>query len=177
MGKIKKPREALLFCGLLYASEQLFEDALQSLSDLFGPLAKEARGFPFKGTDYYQRELGEEIYKGFLFFEQLIPMDVMASVKMKTNELEERLSLPRTLRSVNLDPGYLDLSKVMLATTKDRAHRLYLRDGIFGEVEYTYCKNSYTPCPWTYPDYRQSEYISLFNEMRFYYQERLRQTI
>jgi|MTBAKSStandDraft_2_1061841.scaffolds.fasta_scaffold01210_11 hypothetical protein len=174
MGEAKIPRGALLFCGLLYATEEMFDTARVALENLFGPVLREARGFPFTVTDYYQDELGSEVYKGFLFFERFISMDSITHIKRETNKLEKALSLPGEKRSVNLDPGYLDLSKIVLATTKDRAHRLYLKDGIYGEVEYTYRKDSYEPCPWAYPDYEQEGYISLFNEMRSHYHKRLR---
>ncbi|HHH84937.1 MAG TPA: DUF4416 family protein [Firmicutes bacterium] len=174
MGVIKIPRKVLLFCGLLYASDNMFDKARSALEEAFGPVVKESRGFPFTVTDYYQDELGGEICKGFLFFERFISMDTISEVKIKTNALEKELSISGEKRSINLDPGYLDLAKAMLATTKDRAHRLYLKDGIYGEVEYTYHRNSYVPCPWAYPDYYQEGYLSLFNEMRRYYHVRLR---
>ena len=177
MGEVRIPREALLFCGLLYATDEMCHKACAALSGLFGPVAREARGFPFTVTDYYRDELGPLVCKGFLFFERFIPMDSITHIKRETNTLETALSLPGEKRAVNLDPGYLDLAKMMLATTKDRAHRLYLKEGIYGEVEYTYRKDSYVPCPWAYPDYEQEGYLSLFNEMRSYYQKRLRSEI
>ncbi|MBN2726877.1 DUF4416 family protein [Candidatus Mcinerneyibacteriota bacterium] len=177
MGKVRIPGKAFLFCGLLYATDDLFEKARTALEELFGPVCREARGFPFTVTDYYRDELGEEIYKGFLFFDRFISMESIADIKIETNGLEKELSPSGEKRIINLDPGYLDLAKVVLATTKDRAHRLYLKDGIYGEVEYTYQKDSYVPSPWAYPDYYQESYIILFNEMRRYYHNRLRSGI
>lgn len=177
MGEVRIPRKALLFCGLLYGADEMFSRARSSLEGLFGPVVREAGGFPFTVTDYYQDELGRDVCKGFLFFEQLISMDSITHVKRETNALEQALSFSGGKRAVNLDPGYLDLAKMVLATTKDRAHRLYLKDGIYAEVEYTYRKDSYVPCPWAYPDYQQESYLSLFNEMRAYYHMRLRSEI
>ena len=70
---------------------------------------------------------------------------------------------------MNLDPGYLVLGKFVLATTKDQAHRLYLRDGIFAEVTLHFQAGAYRPWPWTYADFRIEEVIGFLGAARNYY--------
>ncbi len=72
-------------------------------------------------------------------------------------------------RLINIDPGYVDLAKLVLASTKDYAHRIYLRKGIFAEITLSYRGNSFSPNDWTYPDYRSAEYIGIFNQIRKLY--------
>jgi hypothetical protein len=77
-------------------------------------------------------------------------------------------------RRINLDPGYVDLSKLVLATTKNHQHRLYLGQGVYGEVTLRFTRKSFRPWEWTYPDYRSEHYVQFFNEVRNTYLEQLR---
>ena len=72
-------------------------------------------------------------------------------------------------RQVNIDPGYLDLAKLVLATTKDYAHRIFLRKGVFAEIALSFRGASFSANAWTYPDYASKEYIDIFNQMRKLY--------
>jgi len=104
--------------------------------------------------------------------------DSLPATKLHTNELERQLAEQRScseLRPLNLDPGHLSLGKFLLATTKDQAHRLYLRDGIFAEVTLRYEAGAYGPWPWTYADYRQEAVRAFLQEARDYYRRRLRE--
>ena len=77
-------------------------------------------------------------------------------------------------RRVNLDPGYLLLSRLVLSTFKDFAHRIYLGRGVFAEVTLIFREGSFRPLPWTYPDYAAPETIALFNKAREDYKKLLR---
>jgi hypothetical protein len=80
-------------------------------------------------------------------------------------KIEKRFSIANK-RQINIDPGYLSLDKVVLATHKDYSHRLYLGKGIYGEVTLFFKDKTFNPFPWTYPDYRTHEYINFFNDAR-----------
>ena len=95
-------------------------------------------------------------------------------IKRQTNELEWTLAREER-RRVNVDPGYVSLGKVVLASTKDHAHRLYLGQGIYGEVTLTYQHGHFRPWPWTYPDYASDRYCTLFDEIRRHYRAQLRE--
>src|SRR5262249_38812891 len=124
-----------------------------------------------------ERTMGPRLRKQFLVFANLVEADRLAHIKLRTNALEEELAASGEYtepRPLNLDPGILALGKWMLATTKDQAHRIYLRDGIFAEVTLRFQGDSYEPWPWTYADYRLPHVIEFLNQCRVYYRERLK---
>jgi hypothetical protein len=98
----------------------------------------------------------------------------LAAIKRQTNDLEAGSSV-EDRRQVNIDPGYVSLSKLVLATTKNHAHRIYLSDGIYAEVTLHYRDGAFRGYPWTYPDYASSEYCALFQKVRDLYRRQLRQ--
>ena len=101
-------------------------------------------------------------------FERLVDPALLPAIKHRTNELEWSDSI-QGHRGVNIDPGYVSLSKLVLATTKDHAHRIYLKDGIYAEVTLRYQGGTFRPWPWTYPDYASAPYIAIFNHIRTQY--------
>ncbi|HOX29449.1 MAG TPA: DUF4416 family protein, partial [bacterium] len=113
-----------------------------------------------------------ELKKIFFSFETLTDPARFADIKTTTNEIEQK-HLQAGSRRINLDPGFLTLAKVLLATTKDNVHRIYLRDGIFAEVTLFFRKKTFTPFEWTYPDYRTEGYIEYFNNLREIYRAKL----
>jgi hypothetical protein len=123
--------------------------------------------------------MGRDLRKQFLAFAHLIDAADLAPIKLQTNDLERRLAETATFpedRPINLDPGLLNLGKLMLATTKDQAHRIYLRDGIFAEVTLRFEQGAFQPWPWTYADYREPELHRFLLEARGYYKQRLQVT-
>jgi hypothetical protein len=169
VAKGKTQRNAKLFIAIL-APESLLEEAENSLSTTLGPLDRKSRVFPFSFTDYYQAEMGSELFRRFVAIEDLIAQDVLMEIKHRTNRIERHrfgISGEKILRRrVNLDPGYVTLAKVVLASTKDYAHRIYLGQGIFGDLQLKYEQGAYQPLPWTYPDYRTQEALTFFAELR-----------
>jgi hypothetical protein len=120
--------------------------------------------------------MGPSLRKQLLAFERLIAHEQLATIKLHTNELENRLAALARYpepRPLNLDPGLLTLGKFLLATTKDQAHRIYLRDGIFAEVTLRFQAGAYEPWPWTYADYREEALRASLKEFRGYYKSRL----
>jgi len=157
-----------LTVGMLSAFPVLFERAAALLADRFGPVSRESEVFDFDFTAYYEPQMGKGIKRRFLAFERLVMPERLAEIKLWTNRLERRLAGPEfpVPRPVNLDPGYLTPSKLVLATTKDRSHRLYLGRGIYAEVTLQYEKGRFAPLPWTYPDYRTEGYAKFFEAVR-----------
>lgn len=146
--------------------------AEDQLAARYGPLALRGPDFSFHHTRYYEKEMGAQLRKRLLAFTQMVPADVLPDVKLFTNNLETRLAQEKTFpepRPLNLDPGLLQLGKFLLATTKDKDHRVYLRDGIFAEVTLRYQDGAYQPWPWTYADYREPEVLRFLNQARAFY--------
>jgi len=161
-------RNAKLFIAIL-APESLLADAESSLSAAFGPLDLKSEVFPFSFTDYYEAEMGPGLSRRFVAAEALIAQNTLPEIKHRTNQIEGQFSPAgeRTLRRrINIDPGYLTPAKVVLASTKDYAHRIYLDQGIFGDLHLRYEQGAYQPLPWTYPDYRTRQALTFFTELR-----------
>ncbi|MFQ5491461.1 MAG: DUF4416 family protein [Phycisphaerae bacterium] len=177
MGSIRPPKPAKLFCGLLSADLDLMAEASRRLAKQFGPIDATSETWPFTATDYYQHEMGSDIKRRFVTFAQLISVDRLPEIKRFTNDLEKGfchdLALALDTRPINIDPGYLNLSKLVLATTKDYSHRLYLARGIYAEVTLHYENAAWQPWPWTYPDYASQDYRDFFNQVRQVYKDAL----
>jgi hypothetical protein len=165
MGKPQIPSKALLFAGILYSSEHWYLKALELLTEKFGEIAMYSPPIIWDFSDYYKDELGEQIIRRFVFFKNLIEQDELPEIKTITNRFEELLS-SNNKRNVNLDPGYLTPAKIVLASTKDYSHRIYLKGGIFAEVSLIYKKNSFVPHLNTYKDFQDQRYLEIFISAR-----------
>lgn len=172
MGNLNLPEEGKLFCGLLIFPSLDIDMIHKALEDLFGPIDSVSEIFPFDFSDYYAPEMGTGLRRQFVSFEKTVPMDTLAEVKTHTNILEKRWMIEEK-RRVNIDPGYLSLSQVVLASTKNFFHRIYLRDGIYAEVTLHYRKKKgWTPFEWTYPDYQSETALSFLSHLRTIYKKR-----
>jgi hypothetical protein len=177
MGQARLPDPVLLVVAAFSRHEEALEWARQRLAAAFGSIALTSPPFEFHQTRYYEPEMGPGLRKQFLVFADLVPPDCLPRVKNCTNALEEELAragLFPEVRPVNLDPGLLCLGKFLLATTKDQAHRIYLADGIYGEVTLRFHRGAFEPWPWTYADYREPAVRAFLKEARDLYR-RLRQ--
>jgi hypothetical protein len=169
MGILRPTAPVKLLVGMIAGQQALFEEVRPFLTARFGPVDLESPVYAWTHTTYYEKELGENLKRQFFFFKPSLPPDSLPEIKRFTNELEQRwlrTTAEGNFRRINLDPGYLAPSKIVLATTKDYSHRIYLRDGIYAEVTLVFQGKSFIPLPHTYPDFRSDEYISLFNEAR-----------
>ncbi len=165
MGTPKPPHKALLFVAALYPSENHYYGGRRFLEDLFGEVIMESPPINWDFSPYYREELGEPLYKRIVFFRELVEQGSLATIKLMSNEAEFALSSSGK-RTINLDPGYLTGAKVVLASTKDYSHRIYLRDGIYGEVTLIFTKGRFTPQMNTYRDYRDERFIGMFHTAR-----------
>ncbi len=170
MSLINPVEEARLFTALLSREERLIHIAGESLSRSFGPVYFASEISPWNYTRYYEKEMGRDLKRQFLFFAQPIVPDALSSIKNMTNDLEAdfrtRANAAMSGRPVNIDPGYLTLAKVVLASAKNYYHRIYIGNGIYAEVTLYYRGKSYQSLPHTYPDYGSRESIDMFNRVR-----------
>ena len=174
MGVPKEPKPVKLFSGLIFKQKEILLSALKRIVEVFGEIDFESDILPFNFTDYYEKEMGKDLKRKFISISKLIPPDSLPDIKNKTNEIEKEFSHPDTgNRTINIDPGYLSVEKVVLATTKNYSHRPYLSSGIFVELTYLYKRESYRTIEWTYPDYRLPERIEMFNHLRSKYTDQL----
>jgi len=172
MGRVREPSPVKLVVSVFGRDRTLLESAPGTLAASFGPIDFASEYLPFDHTDYYTAEFGAGLQRQILAFRNLIAPGSLAQVKRTTNELECSW-MQGDRRLLNLDPGYISLSKLVLATTKDYSHRLYLGQGIYGEVTLHYRHGAFHPWEWTYPDYASERYCQLFAAIRSLYVQQL----
>lgn len=171
MGISRSPLPVKLFVGMLASDKARFDAAGTALSSEYGPISMHSDTFAWNRTDYYRDELGTGILRKFVFFEKLFDPAILPAVKHFTNTLEYSCSTHHdslARRTINLDPGYVTEAKVVLASTKDFAHRMYIGNGIYAEVTLRYSahKRSFEAVDHTYPDFREATHLQLFNLCR-----------
>lgn len=173
MGKIKQHPDVKIFVGLTVNDKRHLPQILNDLVSIFGPSDLLSEWFevdPF--TDYYLSEMGKDLQKIFISFEDLNSIELLSHIKIETNLLESKYA-NQEKRTINIDPGYLTEAKAVLATTKDYSHRLYLDQGIYGDLHLVYREGSFRPQEWTYPDYKQNLAIRFFNTLRIKYKNQI----
>ncbi len=167
MGIPKELEKAILFTGILFGSDADLLRAERSIKKEFGPFADESDIFDWSHSDYYEDELGSDIKRKFILFDQIISPEEIADIKLKTNDIENELSTGNK-RTVNIDPGYITMAKLVLATTKNYCHRIYLGKGIYAEVTLYYQNDDFHPTPFTFNDFKKRECIEFFKKAREY---------
>lgn len=171
MGLAHIPQKVKLITGLIAGDTALFEEAKRKLEKAFSnTIDFESNIIDFVHTAYYADEMGRVLKRKFLSFKKLVDLRKIYIIKLASNKIERRYS-KNGKRSINIDPGYLDMSKLVLFSTKDYTHRIYLDRGIYAEVTLFYKDKTFNPWPWTYPDYKTDTYIGIFNNMRERYRE------
>ena len=175
MGKINQALPVKLIVGVLTSIPELLPETEKALTELFGAIDARSEIFPFDWTDYYDAEMGSPIYRRFLGFADLIEAPAVADAKIAANELEAAIAAkhPRVRRPVNLDPGYLEQSKIVLASTKNFFHRILISQGIYAEVTLHYQDKQWKSFPWTFPDYGSEKYHPFFTALRENYRGQL----
>ena len=169
MWKLNKPKPVKLIVGILAANQDTLICAAAQLIQTFGPTDFSSEIWPFDQTEYYKDQTGDRIIRQFISFQRLISPADLAKIKLKTNKIEKivakKLKLPLP-RPVNLDPGIIEPAKLVLASTKNYSHRIYIGKKIYAEVTLIYDKKQWKPFEYTYPDYRQQRYFDYFDKVR-----------
>jgi hypothetical protein len=169
MGAIRDVEPVKLFVGMLSAYPGAFADAESALVQALGPVDVRSDLFAHEFTEYYRDEMGHPLVRYFAAFDRLIAPDDLARIKRLANEIEARMAATTewpVARPMNLDPGYIAPSKLVLASTKDFSHRIYLDDGIYGEITLLYKRGRWKELEWTFPDYRTPLYHGFFDQVR-----------
>jgi hypothetical protein len=170
MGKIRPAKQVKLFAGIIASGEETLLAAEKELESKLGKISLRSGIIPFDHTDYYEAEMGGGLLRRWVGFEKTRLPSELAPAKVTTNAIEDKFTKNggrRTGRRVNIDPGYAELAKVVLASTKDFGHRIYIGEGIYAELTLIYCKGEgYKGLPWTYPDYQGKEGGKFLSELR-----------
>jgi hypothetical protein len=169
MAEPRPPQPVKLICGILTRREDRLDEIHKALADALGPTELVSRTWPFDQTQYYEPQMGADLVRQFLAFIRPVEPDALAEVKLRTNELEADLAGRWTAaeaRPVNLDPGYVGLSHLVLASTKASAHRIYLKAGIYAELTLQFAHGTWQAMHWTYPDFRDDRYHGYLGQVR-----------
>ncbi len=144
----------LIFCGLLYSNKDYRDKAISELVDVFGNIKLYSNTFSFSDfTDYYDNEIGKDIIREWILFENIDNGENFYEKKLMSIEIEKKFTINNN-RNINIDPGRICLSNMQLLTTKNYSHRIYMGEGIYAEVTFIFTKNGIKFLDWTYPDYK-----------------------
>lgn len=178
MWQLSAPKPVKLIIGILAAGDDALEKAVMAVENQFGTIDFKSDIWPFTQTEYYQDEMGRNVLRQFVTIEKLIDPGLLADIKHKANELEQGLAKQLNLnlpRPVNLDPGFIEPSKLILASTKNFSHRIYIGNRIYAELTLIFCKGSWQSFGYTFPDYQQTRYHDFFSKVRDYLVRQLRE--
>ncbi|MBN1542464.1 DUF4416 family protein [candidate division KSB1 bacterium] len=173
--KPAEPQPVKLFWGLLFSDQELRDRAFELLSASYGAFDYKSPVFSFDCTDYYRQEMGWPIWRQFISASRLISPKELALIKIECNRIEDELALAG--RKVNLDPGYLDYDKVVLASAKYNGHKIYLDLGIYADLTLHFQRGSFVPSPYAFPDFKDGRYDPIFSHIRSKYKGQVRKLL
>jgi hypothetical protein len=177
VGNASSPQPVKLLASLVFHDNQWFFAGLEELVSRWGPVDFMSETMSFDFTRYYEEEMGKRLSRRIVTFDPLINPEKLWQIKQVTNILEERFSAEPTKRRINIDPGYLTLHHLILASTKPSDHRPYIQDGIYADLTLIYREKSFHALPWTYPDYRSDRMLRMMNALRDKYRFQLNQGV
>ncbi|QJB54968.1 DUF4416 family protein [Pseudodesulfovibrio sp. zrk46] len=167
------PDPGLLIISILSARwDECWPALHRDLEAEFGPMDEVSDLFPFDFSDYYNAELGSPITRRLVAFKLLRPLDELADIKLFTNSLELRYGEDDS-RMFNLDPGFVTLQNLVLATGKRSGHRIYLKGGIWADLTLMWQKKQWVDFPWTFPDYADLDMKTRLTKLRQSYKTKL----
>jgi hypothetical protein len=179
MGTPREPKPAKYFVALLSSDTSLLAAVQADLAEILGPVDGRSEILPWSLSDYYKKELGGGLLRRFISFAPLASPGGLATIKLQTQETENRYRIesrqPMT-RRVNVDPGYVDSGKVVLASTKNAGHRIYLESGIYAEATLFYYNGAFQSCFYTYADFLWPQTLSFLDSVRAAYLDQLKRT-
>lgn len=176
MGTPREPEPAKYFLALLSRSRDLLAAVEADLMPILGGIDARSEVIPWSASKFYEKEMGAGLLRRFLSFLPPASPEILAATKLQTQQIEERYRERNSGgRRVNLDPGYLDAYKVVLASSKNACQRIYLHSGIYGEATLLYYEGSFHGLGYTYPDYLWPETLTFLLTVRRTYLAQLRE--
>ncbi len=169
MAEASQPPTVKLICGMISARRDLFDLAGERLEQAFGPTDLASEVMPFDFTQYYDGQMGSPLLRKFVAFSAPFSPEALVDAKRLTNDLECRLAEEFPAgppRPINLDPGYVEASKLVLASMKNFSHRIYMDRGVYAEVTLMYRKGGWQALEWTFPDYASPRYHPFLTAVR-----------
>lgn len=169
MGGIKDHPPCLALVAAFSRHDLALDWLIDQVETQLGTIAIQSQRFEFSESAYYQPTMGDGLKKQFFVLERFYDPSKLASDKLLANQLEFEFASShptQEVRPLNVDPGYISLTKLVLASTKNREHRVYLREGVYGEVTLAYRDQKWQTMQWTYPDYQREDFRLFFESAR-----------
>jgi hypothetical protein len=167
MGRIVPVQPVTPILGVIYRDGAVVDDALMWVERMMGEVALASPEWDFDLTDYYMHEMGDGLKRRFYLFDRLADPSVLSQWKVQANQLEDRAAQRvGEQRPVNLDPGYISGAKLVLASTKGLAHRIYIGQGISAEVTMTFRNGEWIKRDYTFQDFASGRYDEFFSKAR-----------
>jgi hypothetical protein len=161
--------------AMLWSPAASLKRTVDMLQSRWGDIDFAGTDHPFDMTDYYEPEMGTGLSRRLVSFFRLVPPESLCEAKHICNEIEDQMSGAKG-RLVNLDVGYLDHNKIVLASFKGAGQKIYLGHGVWADMVARYRKGQYCPFEWTFPDFRDGRYDRELLQIRNIYLKQLRET-
>lgn len=178
MGAVFDFEKEKLIIGVIYHDEEIFKRAMDILTEEFGEIDDCSEEFSFSEefSTYYDDEIGGEGMRRIYSFKELVDPSRQADIKIRTNEIEASFS-EGGKRKINLDPGFINHGRLLLATTKETGFRIPLKDGIYTELTLFWARGGWQKLPWTYRDYQSEKVQNFITKVRKNYLAERRKNI
>jgi Domain of unknown function (DUF4416) len=163
-----------LFVAALYRESPVLEEAISLLRQTWGDTDFISQDFRFEATDYYEEEMGKDLFRRFYSFRKLISPDQIVECKLHSNEIEQTFA-NNGMRRINLDPGYIDYYKLVLASAKFGGQKIYLREGIYGDMTLVMYKGKWESFTWGFPDFKSGSYDGVLSTIRNLYKTQVKE--
>ncbi len=173
MAKPEAAEPVKLIVAVLWSRDEALGKALARLCTIWGHIDFNGPQHPFESTDYYEPEMGVNLRRCLVAFGTLVAPESIREAKLTCNLVEDELA-SSSGRTVNLDIGYLDHSKIVLASAKYAGQKIHLGDGIYADLIARYRRGRYQPFEWTFPDFRDGRYDEELAAIRCLYLSQLR---
>ena len=174
MAQPEQPLPVKYFIAVLFRDDECCAKVKNELVARWGRIDLEGTNHPFDVTDYYESEMGTPLYRRLLAFETLYVPTLIVAMKLQCNDIETALA-HNGKRTINLDAGYLDHNKYLLASAKQAGQKVYLDRGIYADLSGRYKAGNYRPFEWTFPDFRDGRYDEELLAIRRLYREQIKQ--
>ena len=175
MGTARELKAAKYFVALLSSDGNLLTTVEADLSAVLGEIDARSEIVPWTASNFYEKEMGRGLLRRFVSFSFLQSPEDLAAIKLQMQRIENNYrTVSSAGRRVNLDPGYIDMFKLVLASTKNAGQRIYLRSGIYAEATLLYHDAAFHGLVYTYRDYLWPESLAFFTQMRARYLMELR---
>jgi len=159
LAEIQPVATVKLIAAILWSQPPTLDQTLQQLTESFSAIDFQSTDYSFDTTDYYQSEMGGNLKRRIIAFHDLISPETIVEAKQTTNAMELTIS-GGPARTVNIDIGFLDHNKLVLASVKDAGQKIHLGQGIYADMICRYQAGQYHALPWAFPDFKDNRYRS-----------------